>query len=271
MIRKSYKTATIAVIVAGVAVCGILVAMRFNKVSVLNKTIAENNTTIETLQGQFDTTSEQTTETVETIQQKLSSAAMAGSKIAELQNSYFNINPDIDEGLVAMQNVATEMDTYLDDTSNRVPWYGASDTDASWKFESTYGFSGDEVPVVWTCNSVDGELFAYATATYSVESNKFKDLEHHITSIGSSHLKNEELTEEDGAQPNEELAPSSEGYEDSVDDSVSNANDISSDAGQSYAVEQNIETDDGLSSDTATDMNAIASDGYEDFNDGDAD
>lgn len=188
MSKKMCKTATIAVIVFGIIVCIAIVFMRFNKINALQQTINKNATTIETLQSQLDGISESTTETVETIQQKLYSAATAGAKVADLQNNYRFIDISTETGIEDMQKNASEMDEYLEDTANRVPWYGQSDEETAWRFESTYSFSGDEVPVVWTCKSLSGELFAYATAVYHVDSGKFGDLEYHTTVIGSSHL-----------------------------------------------------------------------------------
>lgn len=114
------------------------------------------------------------------------SATNAGRAVADLQNRYrrLDVKTQVDE----IHQTAEELGKYMDkDSENeRVVWFSRYDTqkELTWKFMSTYSFTGDTMKVVWECVDSDGTIYAYATGVYNVKTTKFSEVKHALTSIG---------------------------------------------------------------------------------------
>lgn len=146
-------------------------------------------------------------DTVEYVSTNLSYCADLGKKVAAYQTEYQRIDVEADE---FMDNVYA-LDACFDESSKnaRVPWFyvePAVGISWTWTFQTTYGFAGDVVDVLWLCHEdVNGDLVAYATGKYYVEAGLFSGIEYHMTTIGSAYAYQ--------ATP---------GVDGSVDDDVSN-------------------------------------------------
>jgi len=189
----SIKTAISAgvIVVCVIASVGLL-AVRGVTLSQLGSQYNDNTQAIETLQVKLQTLSVENKASVEVIQADLSSAATAGKAVADLQMQYDQINISSAGGPAAFAENALKIDAYLSDSNQRVPWYNVKikDVTPEWVFESTYNFSGDTVPVLWTCKASDNKaLLAYTTGVYDTKKNEFKDVSYHMTQLGSSYVQ----------------------------------------------------------------------------------
>ena len=129
------------------------------------------------------------------VQETLNTCLQQGSAVAEYQNQYATLlrdkkyasTPEIENNIV---NVANNLAPYFTGSGDgTVIWYYTSDsnteTQYTWTFETTYGFKGDSIPVLWICRQDNtGTILAYATATYVVANQKFTGIEHYITVVG---------------------------------------------------------------------------------------
>ena len=126
---------------------------------------------------------------VTVVKTAISSAADAGNAMAKYQTAYSELDA-VKQEAAFMRNVE-DIGALLDEKSQnkRVPWYGDDDTDFTWRFCSTYTFSGDSVPVVWLCeNNETKEVYAYATGTYNASTGLFSNVDYGLTYAGNEHI-----------------------------------------------------------------------------------
>lgn len=122
------------------------------------------------------------------VRSALSSAADAGSDVAQLQNQYAKAMAEADTQ--GMPVIAEKLDAYLaaDSKNERVPWSGLL-PQGRWSFESTYDFDGDALPCIWLCKGGSDNVYAYATGIYDAASGTFGSVSHHLTKAGQSALE----------------------------------------------------------------------------------
>ena len=149
---------------------------------------SSNNQMIESLTKELSMIKE-IKETEELAITKLSSAASAGNKVAELQNKYKSLNAVTnEEAFVANVN---EIGAYLSDNdkNKRVEWYSPMLYSVSydWVFNTTYSFTETSIPVLWTCYDSDDRLLAYTTGVYNANTGLFSDVNYRMTTLGASY------------------------------------------------------------------------------------
>ena len=167
----------------------VLVVLRENASAEFEESYQANQKTIQELTDELAQVQE-SSDTVENATVRLSSAASAGATVATYQNAYQNIDSTVDEN--AFTKNLEAMDVYLSssDKDHRGVWYAPTDDTISykWTFCTTYSFTESSVPVLWICNSSSGDLLAYTTGVYDVETEKFLDMDTSITSLGASYI-----------------------------------------------------------------------------------
>lgn len=190
MREKKNVIIVFAIIVIATIVCGCILFFENRAVSEANAKSKENAETIEELKKQLSDVTTENEETVEEIQVKLNSASTAGNRMAELQNERREVEVGSNGWEEKSSAITDEIKQYTDESNGIGPWYGRTNAvKCHWQFESTYSFSGNEIPAVWTCrNDGNGELLAYAMATYHADTGKFTDLDYHQTSVGATYL-----------------------------------------------------------------------------------
>lgn len=109
----------------------------------------------------------------------LNTASQAGNDVAALQNYYLTTDLSTSDKDVADFSKRTQAVKALFGSSDQgaiVPWY--SGDGCIWSFETTYGFSDNEVPVLWLCRDTSSErsVLAYATANYDADDGCFRDV-----------------------------------------------------------------------------------------------
>lgn len=124
----------------------------------------------------------------------LSSAKDAGDAVAKLQNDYVTIPTSTDSSKI--KEHANKLGEYFDESSQtgRQPWY--KHDGAIWTFQSSYDFSGTTTNVLWLCKTNEGDLLAYATATYDADINMFKNIAYKNTSMGNARIAATDESEE---------------------------------------------------------------------------
>lgn len=111
----------------------------------------------------------------------LHSAAEAGQKAADCQNTYLTVDSKSDReaytaNVEAMGALLTE-----ESQNARVRWY-YSETPGTWEFVTDGQFDGDALGVLWLCtNPDDGSLVGYATGTYHADSGLFSHIFYAMT------------------------------------------------------------------------------------------
>ena len=133
----------------------------------------------------------------------LHSAAEAGQKVADCQNTYLTVDSKSDReaytaNVEAMGALLTE-----ESQDARVRWY-YSEMPGTWEFVTDGQFDGDALGVLWLCtNPDDGSLVGYATGTYHADSGLFSHIfyamtikaEHNVAPTGEGEEK--DLTVDD--------------------------------------------------------------------------
>lgn len=133
----------------------------------------------------------------------LHSAAEAGQKVADCQNTYLTVDSESDReaytaNVEAMGALLTE-----ESQDARVRWY-YSEMPGTWEFVTDGQFDGDALGVLWLCtNPEDGSLVGYATGTYHADSGLFSHIfyamtikaEHNVAPTGEGEEK--DLTVDD--------------------------------------------------------------------------
>lgn len=165
-----------------------------NQISSYNASYAQNAETIKQLSSQLTELSEQKQDTSDDVYPKLSSAAEAGNTVAEYQTEYASIISGTDTDMFNMNMSA--ISNYVKSDAAVGPWYEAASGTVkyTWKFNSTYSFSGDFVPVLWTCVTEDDVLLAYTTGEYNASTGTFTHVEPHVTSIGEDYIDKQNMS-----------------------------------------------------------------------------
>lgn len=169
-------------VIAGTAI----IIIGNSQIDELQQQHKDNASTVKSLTDQVASMSNTATPDTVEIKQNLKSCKDAGEAIANGQNDYCNGNRD-------RSAITAELSTYFDtnDANARVQWYDMGDVSKhwTWKFETTYDFTGSSVPVLWTCRLDDThELLAYCTGTYDVSSELFSDVKWYQTTVGASYI-----------------------------------------------------------------------------------
>lgn len=122
-------------------------------------------------------------DTVDVIQERLSSATDAGNAVSDIQNQYLDYSND-DRSL----DLFEEMHAYFEANSACGSWIrgiaasGPDDGALTWKFMSTFSFSGNDVNVVWRCETEKTHvLYSYVTAVYHADTHMFDNWSAHET------------------------------------------------------------------------------------------
>lgn len=121
----------------------------------------------------------------------VNSAANAGNKVAELQNKYNDYNLETQSDSVKQNAIALDEYFGKDDKNARTPWYlnKASEVVTKWEFESTYSFVGKKADVIWLCKDGSGQIYAYVTAVYDVDSKTFSKVVRTQTALGQARVR----------------------------------------------------------------------------------
>ena len=162
----------------------------------------ENEITLAKLRNEYESSTQEQTDTEETAAAKLNSAVEKGNTVAKLQNAYYEIHennyqnaayPDEEAYTMAIKENSKELDSCFneEDTSGNAIWYLSENTDAIWSFRTTFSFTGDTVASLWTCYNTSGELLAFTTATYDVATETFGDVNCYVTAVGNSYAGND--------------------------------------------------------------------------------
>lgn len=136
-------------------------------------------------------------------EKNVDSAAKLGSELAELQNNYFefsHVTTDED-----FKKQVDNIDPYFakDSKDSRVQWYspgkdhlGYPVANCKWTFESTFGFIGDNVDVIWICRETEtNDILAYTTGVFNGKEKNFTKVRTMITSKGIAIMKKSAQTE----------------------------------------------------------------------------
>lgn len=134
-------------------------------------------------------------QTAEDAKVVLNSAATAGGRVAQLQNTYNRSMGNLDAGSIdedayfeKIEAVASDLDAFFEEDSNaRTPWYYGTYKESypEWTFLTNYDFDGNIIPVIWVCHGSGGGLLAYTTAIYDADTEIFTSVETHVTYVGA--------------------------------------------------------------------------------------
>lgn len=127
----------------------------------------------------------------------LNNAHTIGEEVAKAQNTYKDLYKRVDEApteadvVLVLDDItahAKDCEKYFTTTEPRKCWYEVTNVDYEWVFESSYDFSGESMPVLWTCrDKATGELLAYSTGVYNVVSGTFGNIELAYTLKGNEY------------------------------------------------------------------------------------
>lgn len=163
----------------------------------------ENEIKLAKLKNDYESGKQEKTDTKESASSKLNSAVEAGNAVAKIQNNFYEIkNTDyVDETGTddqkayskAIKDNSANLKPYFneDETSGSSWWFVSDNTDAVWSFRTTFSFTGNEVPSLWTCYNSSGEMLAFTTAIYDAKAGKFKDVDCYVTSAGRQYDSND--------------------------------------------------------------------------------
>lgn len=178
----------VVAMVLGVVACVFFVVQANGCVDALRQEVASNGEMISKLERDLESAEARAKEN-EGVDESasLGSASKAGEEVARLQNGFRGASSD-DVG-----RMAGDLVKRFDDASKyeAVRWY-VGDVDNTWRFCSIFDFTGSEFDCVWECRgNADGELYAYARATYDTKSDTFRNVAHHMTSKGAEFMAGE--------------------------------------------------------------------------------
>lgn len=145
--------------------------------------LVETNNEIKNLKGKLKKINNRVILDPDTGEDELVSAVKEGDELARLQNSFPSAGSS-DRKLHAIQKQLVKL--YATPKIDTTPWYntGKKGDQGTWKFESRYSFSQEEVDVVFTNTSKDGRLLAYTTAVYYPKKKVFDKIKVHVTVDG---------------------------------------------------------------------------------------
>lgn len=183
-------------------------------------TYAQNDLEIGNLNMALSSLSDEvaTMDSVEVVEVKLKSCSELGNRVAALQTNYQYLPLTVDNDTAWMDNVNT-LDVCFDvnGKNSRVPWYASMNPDVhfTWSFQTTYGFSGLQVPVLWLCyDNMTQDLLAYAMSVYDTETGLFSNVSYYMTSLGAKYY----YENPSGVNPDEEFVPDDDTDDDLISD-----------------------------------------------------
>lgn len=167
-----------------------------------------NNSQIDTLMKQYESaggkvseaSSESEEQSVVSSTDTLRTCARQGNEVAALQTKYQNFKYTA-KNKQERESYESSLRAYSDDIKKYfdgddglcgTKWYSPTDnTSFVWEFKTTQGFKGSSTDVLWVCHINDksdnlssANVLAYATAKYNVSTDRFTNLEIHLTSLG---------------------------------------------------------------------------------------
>lgn len=193
----------IIVVSAVLSLIGILAIISANnRVDVLNGQIAEMQTQIATKQSEIDAI-DLTPIEQQLIQDTMNTCLQQGSEVADLQNQYYNVLDMQKYGFSEnnvneIERISGELSKYFGGSNEDATayWFTTQESDHTkftWQFETTYGFHGDTIDVMWTCyknadssGALSDELLAYAVGVYNVATGKFTNVNFTVTNCGKA-------------------------------------------------------------------------------------
>lgn len=129
---------------------------------------------------------------IEYVDAIISSAKEDGLKVCDLQNNLIKCSQYEDDNKLDVPteehvNTLSELRTFIPNSTGTNDLARNSWTDfGEWRFESTYDYKGNAVPVVWTCYSNDTygneRLIAVVTAKYNSTEKVFNEVALYYTS-----------------------------------------------------------------------------------------
>lgn len=151
----------------------------------INMTLDQNELALGKMQAELLSIDEDKGDSLEDIKIRLNSAQASGKIVADAQTAYFRMDPIYQEE--ELKANAELIGKYMADKTKQVPWMTSGETPYKWVFNTTYSFSGDTVPVLWTCYSTDGNetLLGYAVGMYRVSDDMFYDVSYRLTTYGT--------------------------------------------------------------------------------------
>lgn len=177
--------ATIAACILFLAIAAVCILFQMAGASEYDSKTIENRAMYDSLKTEYDSI-QQTVNTKEDVEAVVYSAADAGNQVADFQNMY---SVTMTDGIKA---IAEKLDAFFDSDSKamRVPWFSGPVKQGSvtWQFETTYSFSSKNADVLWTCWDSLGQMLAYTTGKFNVETKLFSDVETFVTLVGQNSL-----------------------------------------------------------------------------------
>lgn len=201
------RTAQVASIVVGIALCAGSVIGANNDRTAFESQYQENQNQIAKLEKQVEESSDfsvnyvTSTESATTL---LNSASDLGKEVCDKQNEMFG-ETDTDKIVEDAEYVGER----LTESSRRYQgtWLLGIKDDVEWEFCTTYDFTGASFPVVWLAHSkTDGALLGYATAEYVADTHQFDKLKVTMTYEGTQRVGAEEAAAETDDAPDEAAA-----------------------------------------------------------------
>ena len=190
------KVNTVALGISGIVVVAAL-AIGFFRTNSYESEHASFASQYDSLQKEYDAIQDKSV-TVEEAVVILNSAKDSGVAVADIQNAmtvdYKLVGTDDEQVYIDEAESLTEYLSYA--TAQKIWYLSTYLDDYSWEFNTMYSFTSSTIPVLWTCygtipsdNAYESDttaLLAYATGTYVVEDNIFKDVSLHTTGLGSA-------------------------------------------------------------------------------------
>lgn len=176
----------VAAMVLGVVACAFFIIQGNARAEALRQEIKSNGEMIEKLGRDLAAAEDKLASKADVDENVvLSNATKTGQRIAELQDSFQTAKTDDRSGIAAQIVECVDSDS----KSHAVCWYRGK-SPHTWRFCSIFDFSGAEFDCLWECRgNDDGELYAYATATYDAGAGVFKHLAYHMTAEGAKFLE----------------------------------------------------------------------------------
>lgn len=139
-----------------------------------------NHKQILDLKSDIATLSSEGVVTPKEVEDVVTNASDAGRAVADLQNKYATFTLGDSDSVKAN---AAEIKKYFDDkvSDSGAIWFMSG----TWRFRTSYSLDGEILNCLWTCEDVNGNLLAYATAQYSGKDKVFSQFTKTVTRLGN--------------------------------------------------------------------------------------
>lgn len=165
-----------SILVAVIIGCGITVGVVLTS---YESASAENATQISKLQSGLDSSK------TKDIPTSTSTLAEAGMKIANVQTQYSQLNTTTVTN-DAIKEADNEVASYDSKGDFRLPWFIPSSGSITWSFVSTSTAYNeyDDVDCMWVAKDKDGNIVAFVTGVYHVQTKTFDSFNMIVTTAG---------------------------------------------------------------------------------------